>query len=253
MYFCRFSRELRALQLENYTLEKQLYMGNPPSSVEINVPEHEGSVTSSQLRQPLGMASNPRESKSSVNPTRHSFSQVSVSRRLPDASQRSSPTQGSFLSANTINSVNIRRHSSSYTSAIEAQERPRRSLPSPGAVGGSSWRSQPRCGLDDEYSEGYDSREDSPKLNYLQVGSNGGCSGPGLTVRSNMSSPIRHHNRATYLRPFTAGGTGGGGSTNSPAHQRYRHHRSVTPTLVFSLSSEDSISGVRGGGGGGNE
>ncbi|VDO04187.1 unnamed protein product [Rodentolepis nana] len=259
-------RELRALQLENYELEKQLYMSNAPNSIELNVPELQASALSQSLKQLSGNSSLPSSPELSTTTQKSSnnkrASNIGVGRRLPDASNLTSPKNGGFLSAN--NNMNVRRHSSTFGGGMETQGRPRRSLPSPGvqnnnAVGGSgsgsgsgcgtSWRNQKRCVGDEDFSEGYKSREDSPVQQLLNVSANGGSTGN----VTNMSSPIRNQpyvmrknrDRQTHqLRPHTAT------SATSLAHpgNRDQPQRSLTPTLVFSLSSEDSVSG----GGGGN-
>ena len=248
-FYPNFSLELRALQLENYALEKQLYMSNAPSSVELNVPEIH-STTLSQSMKHLSTSSPPSPSDLSLTPrksiSKHGSS-VTVGRRLPDASQLTSPPKGTFLSATTINNLNVRRHSSSFVGAIESQGRPRRSLPSPGVPSGSSgatnWKHQKRSvGGDEDFSEGNKSRENSP---IRQTGVNGGSSG---NVASLDSSSWTHHGRHPtpqrhQLRPSTAT------SAASVHSSRSNFHRSLTPTPVFSLSSEDSASGGCGPGG----
>ncbi|VDL57973.1 unnamed protein product [Hymenolepis diminuta] len=259
-------RELRALQLENYELEKQLYMSNAPSSIDLNVPVVQASALSQSLKQLSSNSSAPSSPELSSTTRKSSStkrtSNVAVCRRLPDASNLTSPPKsGGFLSA--ANNLNVRRHSSTFMGGLEAQGRPRRSLPSPGvpnnsAVGGSgsgsgsgcgtSWRNQKRCVGDEEFSEGYKSREDSPIQQLLHVGANGGSTGN----VTNMSSPTRSQpygrrtnrdRQAQQLRPHIAT------SATSLAHpgNRDQRQRSLTPTLVFSLSSEDSVSGSGGG------
>ncbi|VDD74504.1 unnamed protein product [Mesocestoides corti] len=255
----QLARELRALQLENYSLEKQLLMSNVPSSVELNVPEPRVSTLSQSMKQ-LNDSSPPSSPELSLAPRKSmsklTSSPVAVSRRLPEATYRTSPSNGGFLSTKSITTAEIRRHSSSFAGAIESQGRPRRSLPSPGvpSTGGSScgggsggggsgsnWRSQKRClAGDDGFSEGYKSRDDSPVQHLLQVGVNGSSS----ENLSNMSSPTWRHQFKTSSgyqkpsRPHTAT------SATSLAQQSHRdHQRPLTPTLVFSLSSEDNFSG----------
>nr|CDS25338.1 conserved hypothetical protein [Hymenolepis microstoma] len=261
----QLARELRALQLENYELEKQLYMSNAPNSIELNVPELQASALSQSLKQ-LSSNSSPSSSPELSSTTQKSSnskraSNTGVGRRLPDASNLTSPKNGGFLTAN--NNMNVRRHSSTFMGGMETQGRPRRSLPSPGiqnnsAAGGSgsgsgsgcgtSWRNQKRCVGDEDFSEGYKSREDSPVQQLLNVSANGGSTGN----VTNMSSPIRNQpygmrrnrdRQTQQLRPHTAT------SATSLAHpgNKDQPQRSLTPTLVFSLSSEDSVSGSGGG------
>lgn len=255
-----FRRELRALQLENYALEKQLYMSNAPSSVELNVPEQHGSTLSQSMKH-LNLSSPPSSPELSLAPQKPISKQfsVAVSRRLPNASYLTSPPKGSFLSANT--NLNVRRHSSSLGGPIESQGRPRRSLPSPGVPsssggggsgGSTSWKYQRRCvGGDEDLSEGYKSREDSPVTHAPQMVVNKGSSGSVTNVStlswSHQSGRLSTSKRQ-QLQPLTAT------SATSLVHpQGHNGHSSLTPTLVFSLSSEDSGSGGFGVDASGNE
>ncbi|KAL5961348.1 hypothetical protein TSMEX_010935 [Taenia solium] len=256
----QLARELRALQLENYALEKQLYMSNAPSSVELNVPEQHGSTLSQSMKH-LNLSSPPSSPELPLAPQKPISKQFSVAagRRLPRASHLTSPPKGSFLSANT--NLNVRRHSSSLGGSVESQGRPRRSLPNPGVPsssggggngGGMSWKHQKRCiGGDEDLSEGYKSREDSPVQHPPQMAINKGSSGS-VTNMSTLSWGQQSGRLSTsqrqQLRPHTAA------SATSLVHpQGHNGHSSLTPTLVFSLSSEDSVSGGLGGDASGNE
>lgn len=233
-------------------------MSNAPSSVELNVPEKQASNLSQSMKH-LSSNSSPLSSPDLSIATKKPSSITTVGRQLPYASNLIIPPKGGgFLSAN--NNLTVRRHSSTYVGGSEAQGRPRRSLPSPGVPtnssagsgsgsgsgGRTSWQHQKRYAGDEDYSEGYKSREDSPVQQSLQVGVNSGSTG-NITIMSSLTriQPYsrRQSRQSHQLRPHTAT------SATSLSHPRHKDNQesSLTPTLVFSLSSEDSVSGSGGG------
>nr|CDS18292.1 hypothetical protein EgrG_000605600 [Echinococcus granulosus] len=263
----QLARELRALQLENYALEKQLYMSNAPSSAELNVPDQQGTTLSQSMKH-LSLSSPPSSPELSLAPQKPMSKRLAVTagRRLPNASHLVSPPKGGFLSANT--NLTVRRHSSSIGGTIESQGRPRRSLPNPGVPGSSggggsgngsggsgsgvNWKHQKRCiGGDEDLSEGYKSREDSPVQYLSRVGVHEGNSSSATNVSTlswGQQSGRLSTGQRQQLRPHTAT------SATSPVHlQGHNSHSSLTPTLVFSLSSEDSACGGADGDASGNE
>ncbi|KAM7536553.1 hypothetical protein Aperf_G00000085458 [Anoplocephala perfoliata] len=253
--------ELRALQLENYALEKQLYMSNAPNSIGLNVPDQQASNLTQSMKQLCSSSSPPSSPDLSIAtrklPMPKLSSTATTGARLPDASNLTTPSNvGSLLSAN--DNLNVRRNSDQHLGGLEVQGRPRRSLPNPGApanstagsgsgsgsVGGTSWHHRKRCVNDEDFSEGYKSRDDSPVQQLLQVRSTGNVTNVSSPVRSQpYSRRSMRHRLNQQVRPNTTASTT---SLARPGHKN-THQRSLTPTLVFSLSSEDSVSGSGGG------
>ncbi|VDL95086.1 unnamed protein product [Schistocephalus solidus] len=176
--------ELRTLQMENYALERQLYMSNQPVTNNTSSDTRYAEGTSSASPQ-VASVSSPETQRLSVQSRHQVFASPQRNRQLhsqKDNLHRSSvhllsPIQAS-VAGNPVN-----RRSNSYLELTEEQGRVRRSLPMPlpAVTTTGNWPQQQQCEFDCSGPAAADTDSDeSPPTLYVN----------NTSIRSNTSSPI---------------------------------------------------------------
>ncbi|BHF75446.1 hypothetical protein SprV_0501854200 [Sparganum proliferum] len=186
--------ELKTLQMENYALERQLYMNCQPASNNTNSNPRRAEATPPASPQPRSVSS-PETHRLSVHGRHQVF--ASPQRNRQHQSQKESLHRSSvhLLNPSQISAAGkpVNRRYSSYLELTEDQGRFRRSLPMPLPANSSTWQNQREGDSSIAGSAAQvdtDSDEGPPTL-YVNS----------TNIRSNTSSPIPHEANWSSGRP----------------------------------------------------